>query len=267
MDATQRDKFMSKEKTSASRNILQLMDKNTKTFTKQFDFYIDLVDEVITLQGQIGLEAREMATLSESNQNLIKTYLLLVESSNTTWAATFRLLSSGFVADAYGLIRILYETAALLHYGNSHPPDTRTEVYRSMFKSELEENEHRKQEWKFTQKATRLLEKENPELIPVRQELNNFGGHISRSKVVLGNTTAINNKSASRIFTPNWSDPKYLAGLDFLFAINTLILEEYAKLNESYGGLSPEIKERVKKVAGTFLSSVRPKLQEKMNNG
>lgn len=255
---------MSKEKMSASRNILRLMGENAKTFTKRFDFYLDAIDEAITLQGQIGLGSKEMAALPENDQSLIKTYLFLVESGNTTWAAAFNLLSTGFIADAYGLIRILYETAALLHYGNSCPPDTGTEVHRSMFQSGLEENEHRKQEWKFTQKATRLLEKDNPGLVPVRQELNNFGGHISRSKVMLGNITSLGNASASRVFTPNWSDKRYLAGLDLLFLVNALILEEYTKLQESYGGISPEVKDRVNKLAGTFLSSVLPKLQAMM---
>jgi hypothetical protein len=255
---------MRKEAMSASRNILCLLDENSKTFIKRFAFYLDAADEVITLQGQMGLGIKEMAALPENDQNIIKSYLFLVESGNTTWAASLRLLSTGFFSDAYGLIRILYETAAILHYGNSCPSNTRTELHRAMFQSGLGENEHRKQEWKFTQKATRLFEKDNPGLVPVRQELNNFGGHISRSKVVLGNVTTVGNKSASRLFTPNWSDRKYLSGLEFLFWTTALILDEYVRLQESYGGISPEVKGRVKRLSGTFLSSVRPRLQAMM---
>lgn len=243
------------------------MDRHGKTFAKRFLFYLDAADQVISLQGKMGLDVPAMEALSEQDQNLIKTYVFLVESGNTTWSAALRLLSAGFIADAYGLIRILYETAALLHYGNSSPPDTRSELYRAIFKSGLPEEEHRRQEWVFTQKATRLIEKENPGLIPVRQELNNFGGHISRAKVVLGNIRALGNASASRVFMPDWSDNRYLAGLDFLLTVTTLILEEYANLQDSYGGVSPEVKTRVKALAGTFSSTVRPKLQAMMKTG
>ena len=249
---------------STSRNILNLLEGHAKTFARHFSFYLDATDEFISLQGQMGLDVAAMQALPEHDQNLIKTYVFLVESGNTTWAAALRLLSSGFIADGYGLIRILYETGALLHYGNSSPPETRTELYRTMFNSGLPENEHRKQEWAFTRKATRLIETDNPGLVPIHQELNNFGGHISRAKVVLGNITALGNASASRVFTPNWSDNRYLAGLDFLLTVSTLILEEYAKLQEAYGGLSPEVKARVSGLAGAFLSSVRPKLQAMM---
>jgi len=252
---------------STSRNILNLMEQHGKTFSRRFSFYLDATDEFIALQGQMGLAVAAMETLSEHDQNMVKTYLFLVESGNTTWAAALRLLSAGFSADAYGLIRILYETAALLHYGNSSPPDSRTELYRSMFKSGLPEDQHRKQEWRFTRKATRLLETDHPELVPVHQELNNFGGHISRAKVVLGNVTARGNASASRVFSADWSDNRYLAGLDFLLNVSTLILEEYAKMHKSYGGLSPEVEARVKALAGTYLSMVRPRLQAMMQAG
>jgi hypothetical protein len=249
---------------STSRNILSLLDGHTATFSNRFSFYLDATDDLFSLQGQMGLDVAAMERLPEHDQNLIKTYLFLVESGNTTWAAAFRLLSSGFIADAYGLIRILYETAALLHYGNSAPSDTRTELHRTMFKSDLPETEHRKQEWVFTRKATRLIEIDSPGLVPVHQELNNFGGHISRAKVVLGNVTALGNASASRVFTPDWSNNRYLAGLDFLFTVSTLILEEYAKLQKTYDGISPEVKARVNGLAARFASSVRPKLQAMM---
>ena len=252
---------------SMSRNILNLMERHGKTFAKRFPFYLDAADQVISLQGKMGLDVPAMQALSEHEQNLVKTYVFLAESGNTTWAAALRLLSAGFVADAYGLIRVLYETAALLHYGNSSPPTTRSELYHAMFKSDLPEDQHRKQEWSFTQKATRLFEEEHPGLIPVRRELNNFGGHISRAKVVLSNIEAVGNASASRVFMPDWSDNRYLAGLDFLLTISTLILEEYAELHDAYGGVSPDVKTRVKGLAGFLLSTVRPRLQAMMRTG
>ena len=246
---------------STSRDILGILDLHTKSYLSQFGFYLDATDEMFALQGEIGLDISEMQALPENDQNLIKTYVFLVESSNTTWAAALRLLSSGFVADCYSLIRILYEIGALLHYGNSSPPDTRSELYLTIFKSGLSEDKHHKSEWNLIQKASRLIERENPGLIPVRQELNNFGGHISRAKVVLGNIMALGTSSSSRIFTLNWNDSRYLAGLDFLMSMNLLILEEYALLHETYGGISPETHNQVKAQASKILSKVRPRLQ------
>ena len=252
---------------STSRNILNLMDQHGTTFASRFPFYLDAADEFISLQGQMGLNVAAMQVLSEHDQNLVKAYVFLVESGNTTWAGALRLLSAGVFADAYALIRILYETAALLHYGNSSPQDTRAELYRSVFKSGLPEDQHRRQEWAFTKKATRLFEEHNPGLVPVHQELNNLGGHISRAKVVLGNIIALGDKTASRVFVPDWSNNRYLAGLDSLLSVSTLILEEYAILHEAYGGLPSEVKAKVKGLAGTYLSIVRPKLQAMMKKG
>jgi len=251
---------------STSRNILRILDGHTESYLKHFDFYLDAADEVFALQSQIGLDASAMQALPEDDKNVIKTYMFLVESGNTTWAAALRLLSSDFIADSYSLIRILFEIGSLLHYGNSSPPTTRLEIHRKMFQSGLAEEEHRKLEWSLIQKANRLIESENPGLVKVRRELNNFGGHISRAKVVLGNVTVFGNASGSRVFTPNWTDKRYLAGLDFLFTVTTLILEEYAKLHETYAGISPEVKARVKGLAGTFIVSVRPRLQSMMKN-
>ena len=246
---------------STSRNVLNNLNEYSKSFLKNFDFYLDATDEIFALQGKMGLETGAMQKLSEEDQNVIKTYLFLMESGNTTWAASFRLLSSNFFADSYSLIRILYEIGSLLHYGNSSPPSSRMELYRTMFKSGLDEEAHRKQEWNLIQKANQLFESENKGLIKIRRELNNFGGHISRSKIVLGNVKVFGNTLGSSIFTPNWSNRRYLAGLDLLFSVTTLILEEYATFQETYNGISPEVKEMVKGLMGKFNTSVRPKLQ------
>ena len=249
---------------STSRNILGLLDGHAKDYLRRFGFYLDATDEIFELQGKMGLDAPAMRALPNTDQNLIKTYMFLVESGNTTWAAALRLLSSGFIADSYSLIRILYEIGAVLHYGNSSPPTTRSELHQTMFKSGLPEDEHRKREWSLIQKATRLIENQNPGLVPVRRELNNFGAHISRAKVVLGNVTALEASSASRVFTPNWSDNRYLAGLDFLLTVTTLVLEEYAKLHETYRAIAPDVQTRVRGLAAKFVSSVRPRLQSMM---
>jgi len=249
---------------STARSILGLLDSHTKDFLRHFPFYLDASDELLSLQGQMGLDEKAMRMLPEEDQNAIKACVFLVESANTTWAAALRLLSSGFVADSYSLIRILYEIGALLHYANSSPPQTRVELYHTMFKSGLPEDEHRKQEWTLLRRATQLIEKENPGLLPVRQELNNFGGHISRAKVVLGNVTAMGSSSASRVFTPNWTDRRYLAGLEFLLTVMALVLEEYAKAQKAYGGISDKVQREIERIVEKSVREIRPALQRMM---
>ena len=246
---------------SVSRNILNKLDGYSKSFFKNFDFYLDATDEIFALQGRMGLKTDVMQKLSEDDQNLVKTYLFLMESGNTTWVAALRLLSSNLFADSYSLIRILYEIGSLLHYGNSSPPETRKELYRVIFKSGLDDEAHRKQEWSLTQKANRLIENENQGLTIIRNELNNFGSHVSLAKIVLGNVTVSVNSVISRVFTPNWSNRRYLAGLDLLFLAITFILEEYATFQDTYNGISPEVKAIVKGLTNKFITSIRPKLQ------
>lgn len=246
---------------STSRNILNILDQHSKSFLKDFDFYLDATDEVFALQGKIGLDEPAMQKLSEDDKNLVKTYLFLVESGNTTWAAALRLISSNFSSDSYSLVRILYEIGSLLHYGNSSPPESRQELYKVIFKSGLDEKAHCKQEWNLIRKANQLIENENQGLKEIRDLLNNYGSHISRKKVVFGNVKVLGNASSSRVFTSDRSSRYYLAGLDLLFFITTFILEEYANFQEDYNGISLEVKTTVKGLTNKFLTSIRPKLQ------
>ena len=262
-----RKAFHMKFRTSASRNILTLLGTHAKTFSQNFPAYLDATDEMIRLQEEIGLDPASLQALPAHDRKLIKAYLFLVESSNTTWAAALHLLSAGFISDAYGLIRILYETASLLHYGNSSPPETRNELYKTMFKSGLPGKEHKRQEWALTQKATRALEADNPQLISMRQEMNNFGGHISLSKIALSNVTTMDNACASRIFAPNWSHKRYLLGLDLLFSTNAFILIEYAKFQENYGGVPAQVATQINELPKNFESKVRPQLEARMEKG
>jgi len=246
---------------SISRDILDILDFHTKAHLEQFSFYLDAYDELFTLQTRMGLDEPALHLLADEDQNIFKAHLFLVESANTTWAASLRLLSSGFDADAYSLIRILYEVAALLHYSNSNPPSTRKELYRTVFKSGLSEDQHRKKEWALIRKAEALLESDISGLVHVRRELNNFGSHISRSKVVLGNITSLGCSAVSRVFTANWTNRTYLAALDFLFNMMMLILEEYAEANVAFDGITDKVHAEVKGITAKFTTEVRPRLQ------
>lgn len=245
---------------SISRNILNLLEKFSDDFKIQFGFYLDILDKLYSFQSKIGLTEDNLSALEEEDQNLLKSYIFLVESSNTTSTGALRLLSSNYYSDAYSLIRILYEIACLLHYGNISIENKR-ELYYSIFKSNLSESEHKKNEWKLIQKAERELESSNTEYINIRRELNNFGSHISGSKIILGNVTTISNASASKLFTSNFGNRYFLAGLDFLFSMEMLILDEYCNHLENYNGVPKLIKRDIDDLPGLFLETVRPKLQ------
>ncbi|MFW9928277.1 MAG: hypothetical protein ACFFD1_02690, partial [Candidatus Thorarchaeota archaeon] len=181
--------------------------------------------------------------------------------ANTTSTGALRLFSSNFHSDAYSLIRILYEIASLMHYGNI-TFENKKEILYSFFKSGLSEPDHKKKEWKLIQKAERELENENPEYIDIRKELNNFGGHVSISKIFIGNVTTFNNATASTLFSSNFRSRRLLAGLDFLFSIMVLILDEYSNHLEDYNGVSETLKNDIKKLQLEFLNEIRPKLQD-----
>jgi hypothetical protein len=251
---------------SITRNILNLFNTFSDDFKNQFDFYLDILDKVYSLQSQMGLNEEKLSSLDEEDQNIFKSYLFLVESSNTTSTGALRLLSSNLYSDAYSLIRILYEIACLLHYGNLEM-DNKREIYYSMFKSGLPESEHNRNEWKLIQKAEKELESTNSEYVTIRKKLNNFGGHISRTKIILGNVTTLSNATASNLFTSNFSNRYFLAGLDFLFSMSLLILDEYRIHLSNYNGVTEKITKEIKDLPGIFLQEVRPKLQSYINPG
>lgn len=251
-------------KKSTTRNTLNIFDQVNKDFQKHFGFYLDALDKIYHYQSEIGLSKSELSALSEPDQNLIKSYLFITESSNTTSIGALRLLSSNLFSDAYSLIRILYEIASLMRYGNLSKQNKK-EIYRTFFKSGLPEKEHKKKEWNLIQKSERQLEFEEPEYIQIRKELNNFGSHISGSKIILGNVSVLGEAVASRVFTSNFKNRRFLAGLDFLFGISMLILEEYSIHLKEYDGVSEETEAKIKEIPNMFLKEIRPRLQGFIN--
>lgn len=247
-------------------NSFKVLDAFSMEFPKKFPFYIESIDNMFRLQGEIGFERDELSSLNELDQLLVKAYLFLVESSNTTTIGCLRLLSSNIYSDAYSLIRILYEIACLLHWGNVSK-ENKLELYHSIFKSDLPSDKHYRNEWKLIKKAQKLYESEKPELVSIRQKLNNFGGHISREKIVLGNITNIGDSVASSLFIPNFNNKHLLMGLDFTHSMFNLILDEYSCHLKRYNAVPKSIDDNIKLVSRSFITSVRPKLQKFMSNG
>ena len=156
----------------------------------------------------------------------MKTYLFLAEAGNTTLSAALRLLSSNLYGDAFGLMRILYEIACIMHYGNISRVN-KIEVLRTMFKSGLTGREQSKAEWALTKEALAKFRSEKPDLGEVVGFLNNYGAHISREKVVLGNVTALDDQSASTLFVGGFGAKRFLVGLEFLYLTLAMVQEEY----------------------------------------
>lgn len=246
---------------SISRQVLVLNIDYSKQFISEFDFYLDSIDRIHNINSLIGPD--DLSILSEQEQNLIKTYLFLVESSNTTSAGALLLFSGNYYSDSYSLLRVLYEIASLMYYGNKSKENS-IELYKTIFKSNLSESNHIKQEWSLTKKATSCFEDEVPKLKEIHKELNDFGSHISLKKVVLGNVTSINNSSVSSVFIKNFHQPRFLAGLDLLHGLMMKITEEYHAFNLPYTSNSKEVDLQIESVNNLFINEIRPKLQAKM---
>ncbi len=245
---------------STTRNSIKIFENSSEKFIHEFDFYLDALDEIYHYQSAIGLTPNELASLPELDQNVIKSFLFLVESANTTSIGALRLFSSNLFSDSYSLIRILYEIGCLMHYGNISI-ENKKEIYFTIFKSGLSEKDHRRNEWKLIQKAERKTEELVPGLIPIRNELNNFGGHISKSKIFLGNVSIINSASVSKLFTSNFHNRFFLKGLDLLYSTSLLLLEEYLKHLKCYKNFSEFTKREIEKLASKFAANIRPRLQ------
>ena len=245
---------------STTRNILRAGDSFLESFVEDFGSYLDSLDYAFHLQGQIGVP--DLSVLSETEQKRFKSYLFLTNSVNTTTMGALRLFSSNFYSDAFALLRMIYEAASLMHYGNKSPQKA-DEVYRSIFKSGLNEHEHFKGEWALIRKAEGDWEKQNADLIPIRQYINNFGAHISRAKIVLGNVTMRGNESIPSIFSDNSRKSEFVMGLDMLHNLFMMALEEWDKQAALYVGALPSLRDKILAHTNRFIKEIRPKLQEK----
>lgn len=249
---------------STTRNLLQWCNGLQEPFAERFGFYLDSLDHIYHLQGRIGLDSPALAALSDQAQKRFKTYLFLMESVNTTSTGALRLFAGNLYCDSFALLRVIYEVASLMHYGNRSADDA-DEVYRTLFNSGLDEVAHAAGEWNLTRKAQAQCEKGDPDLRPIRQYFNQFGSHISRRKIVLGNVGALGNRSASTVFAPNFTKREYLMGLDMLHCLLMMALEEYDKQAASHPGAYPPVAKEIAAHNRYFGTEVRPRLQAMMD--
>lgn len=237
------------------------MDSSSSQFRRKFGFYIQSFNEAMSIQGKIGLTKEKMDALNLIDDKLVKTYLFLAESSNTTSVGILRLMSSNLFSDAFSLMRILYEVACLMHWGNISI-ENKQEIYDIIFKSKKSGAEQGKLEWSLIQKTQNRFETEKPGLIDIRKILNNYGSHISREKIVLGNMTSLNGSTASTLFIDNSGNGNYLMGLEFTHLLYNMILEEYAIHLKYYSGATDKDISAIVKNTNDILQKIRPSLQK-----
>ncbi|MCD4670269.1 MAG: hypothetical protein K8S14_07475 [Actinomycetia bacterium] len=236
----------------------------SKDFIDKFDFYLDSFDEAINLQSKIGFTEKELTQFDSLQQNLIKSYLFFAESTNTTAIGALRLFNSNLHSDTYSLIRIIYEIACVMHYGNISN-ENKLEVYKVFFKSELTGEDQSKSEWKLIQKSQRQFELEKEGLIPVRKELNNYGSHLSSKKMFIGNLTVLESASASSLFIDNSGKDEFLKGLEFLHFMYNLVLEEYAEHLLSCNGATITDMKNIQTNTNGITNRIRPRLMNMRN--
>jgi hypothetical protein len=245
---------------STTRNILAFLEELSTPFQKQFGFVLEFLDQLFSLQDEVGLTEHSLNKLSDVEQAQTKSFLFFVTSANTTAIGVLRLLSGNLFADAYALLRMLYEIACLLHY-SAQSTDQSKELYRTFFKSGLPEVKHRNAEWELIKKAERMQEQEKPELSKLRQHMNNFGSHISRAKIVSGNVTNLGISAASTISTPNFNRREFVMALDLLQVLQIWILEAYNTHSIQFPGAAPSISDQISTLRNSFTSGIRPRLR------
>ncbi len=247
---------------STTRHLLQWCNGIQEPFAERFGFYLDSLDRMYHLQGRIGLDEPALAALPDQDQKRFKTYLFLTESINTTSTGALRLFAGNLYCDSFALLRVIYEVASLMHYGNGSSDDA-DEVYRTLFRG-TDDTAHTRGEWDLIRKAQARLEGEEPGLALIRQRLNNFGSHTSRAKIFLGNVGTLGNRSASTVFAPNFTKREYLMGLDILHCLLMLALDEYDKQAASYPGAFTSVAKDIASHNRHFAAEVRPRLQAMM---
>lgn len=167
---------------STTRNILSITSNFEKDFLKNFGFYLDSLDKLFDIIDGIGLDETRLSKLPESESNKYKSFLFLMEAANTTSIGVLRLLSGNIFSDANGLLRILYEIACIMHWGNASE-DNKEKIYIDFFKSKVSDKERSTLEWKLIKSAQKLFEDEKPGMSDIRRELNNYGSHLSLKKL------------------------------------------------------------------------------------
>ena len=184
--------------------LLQFLAAKSKSFQSEFEDLLDWVSDVIEIQGTIGFNEAALAKLPQDDRDLVVTYVALMNGMDTTLLGLLHMLGAGLVSDGYALARTLFESYVVMAYGNREAlegaPDCRTHVVDVLGRGvgPADKQGHREQELVRVARH-RLLEGHPAEkqLRELLRFINNFGSHLSRAKILGGNSTSKNGRLVS----------------------------------------------------------------------
>ncbi|MFH1755640.1 MAG: hypothetical protein ABIA59_08035, partial [Candidatus Latescibacterota bacterium] len=130
------------------------------------------------------------------------------------------------------------------------------------FKSGQVGHGHNRGEWDLIKLAERCFEYKAPNMKELRTSLDNFGAHISRAKVVLGNVNVIDGVTQSRLFSPNFKNESFLLALELLHGLMMMGLEEYEIHQQRFSGSYPSVSEEIKRINLSFANDIQPRLRD-----
>lgn len=227
-----------------------------RTFRDTFGFYCDGFDELLRRFVSLRPGNDRLAGMEATNQLVIQAYGYLHEATRTQALAAYRHLAEQQYAGAYPLLRLLYEAAAVMYFGNISKLNGQR-VYVDVFKSGREEKGHRRLERKLVAKARKRFRRDNPNLAAIESDIDYYGGGLSRGSITLANPVTDPNPAAQR-----YQDRRLMAGLDYLFALMVLITEEYAAHVDAFFGLRPQDQDAVSQLPEHWANVIRPRLEQ-----
>ncbi len=247
---------------SAARHVLGIGNKFGDLFVEEFGFYLDSVDKLFDIQSATGLSEDVFVNLPEETQDAFKAVLILVQQSNAITTGALRLLSGNSVAEAYLSLRALYETAALLHYGNVSTGNA-GQVSRLLFLS-LDGEVQRRAEKAVVRRAVRRLESDHPGFAGTRKELDRYGPGISRERVLLS-VRVFGGETTTATLINQFHSRQFLMVIDLLHNLFSFIVKKFLEFTNEIepNGNSSELLEQLKVVDRQFLQQARPALQAK----
>jgi hypothetical protein len=146
-----------------------------------------------------------------------------------------------------------------MKFGNLNV-ENRIKIIDTFFKSKRNDAEQNSAEISLIISSIKAVENLYPELKGLKYYLNNFGSHISRDKIGLGNIAILGDAQSSPIFSCNFFNKYFLSSLDMLFYVYLFIFEEYITLFQNYMYFDKEIIDQFNSMKVNFVNEVRPKL-------
>lgn len=249
---------------SISRDVIIASNSMSQIFLSTYSFYLDYVDKLYSCLTKMGVD--RLSSLTEEDNNLYKSFYFMLNSAITTSYGILILFSHNLYSDTYSLIRMLHEISTLFFYGNESRLN-KIEIYDVFYKSSFSGKEQGRHEFKLIKKAEHALLAVEPSFSDFIMKLNNFGSHISREKIVLGNIS-LKGKDAigSSINNLNFNNKELILGLELFFLTMLFLIEQYAKNLLEYNAITDDTIHEINSIRHTYLTNISPRLQKMVIN-